>query len=60
MANKKDWIIQCDNCGKEYDIPQDIKGKLEDMEGIKQLVLDTFPICPYCNTQNSRIPKKIS
>jgi len=57
--NKNEWIIQCDNCGKEYDIPEKISTCLEDMEGTKQLVLETAPICPFCNTMNSRLAKHI-
>ncbi len=53
--NKKRWVIQCDNCGKEYDIPEKISTNIEDMEGTEQLVLETAPMCPYCNTLNSRL-----
>ena len=58
MVDTSNWIIKCDNCGKEYDIPKDISTSLEDMEGQEQLVLSTSPKCPYCNTQNSRLAVK--
>lgn len=55
MVDTSNWVIQCDNCGKEYDIPKDIPTKMEDMEGIEQLVLEASPNCPYCHTINSRL-----
>ncbi len=54
MENNK-WVIKCVSCGKEYDIPEDISTKMEDMEGQDQLVLDTSPQCPSCKTLNSRL-----
>lgn len=55
MVKKSIWIIRCDSCGKEYDIPQDISTKIEDMEGQEQMVLEVSPECPYCKTMNSRL-----
>lgn len=55
MVKKSNWIIKCDSCGKEYDIPKDISTRLEDMEGQDQMVLETSPECPNCKTLNSRL-----
>ena len=55
MHEKNKWIIKCDSCGKEYDIPSNISTKLEDMEGQDQMVLEVPPECPYCKTMNSRL-----
>jgi len=55
MHEKNKWIIKCDSCGKEYDIPSNISTKLEDMEGHNQMVLEVSPECPYCKTMNSRL-----
>lgn len=57
--NKNQWVIMCDNCQKEYDIPDEIPTTIEDMEGTEQLVLETAPICPYCKTLNSRLARHI-
>ena len=58
MFNKGEWVIKCDNCQKEYDIPKDAPSRLEEVYGEKRLVLDYRPECPYCNTLNSRIAIK--
>lgn len=58
MVNKGEWVIKCDNCQKEYDIPKDAPSRLEEVYGEKRLVLDYRPECPYCNTLNSRIAIK--
>ena len=55
MVEKSKWIIKCDSCGKEYDIPKDISTKIEDMEGQDQMILEASPECPYCKTINSRL-----
>ena len=55
MVNKTAWIIKCDNCQKEYDIPGNAPARLEEVYGEKRLVLEFRPECPYCNTYNSRI-----
>lgn len=55
MVEKNEWVIKCDSCGKEYEIPSDISTKIEDMEGQDQMVLESPPQCPYCNTLNSRL-----
>ena len=55
MVEKSKWIIKCDSCGNEYDIPQNIPTKIEDMEGKEQMVLENSPECPNCKTINSRL-----
>ena len=55
MVEKSKWIIKCDSCEKEYDVPKNISTRLEDMEGQDQMVLETSPQCPYCKTIQSRL-----
>ncbi len=55
MIYKDKWIIKCDNCQKEYNIPKDAPARLEEVYGEERLVLEFRPECPDCNTYNSRI-----
>ncbi|WP_414468291.1 hypothetical protein [Methanobacterium sp. ACI-7] len=55
MVEESYWVIKCDSCGKEYDIPSNISTKIEDLGGHDQMVLETSPECPHCKTMNSRL-----
>lgn len=50
MFNEGDWIIKCDNCQKEMVY---LKMYMENIGGYNELVLRTFPECPYCGAKNS-------
>ena len=58
MVIKNNWVIRCDNCGKEYEIQEDDNSRIEELGGEEKLILESNPQCPYCHTQNSRIATK--
>jgi Zn finger protein HypA/HybF involved in hydrogenase expression len=51
MFNENDWVIKCDNCQKEMVY---LKMYMETINGYNELILETFPICPHCGSQNSQ------
>ncbi|MGZ7070130.1 MAG: hypothetical protein ACXVH2_08905 [Methanobacterium sp.] len=59
MVSKNNWVVKCDNCGKEYDVQEEKSSRIEEVRGEEKLILDNNPQCPYCHTQNSRIATKV-
>ncbi|MGZ7067577.1 MAG: hypothetical protein ACXVHW_03725 [Methanobacterium sp.] len=59
MVNENNWVVKCDNCGKEYNVQEDKSSRIEELRGEEKLILDNNPQCPYCHTQNSRIATKV-
>lgn len=57
MANISDWIIKCENCGKDYDIPEEIPSNFDEINNREQLILKAPSKCPFCHTINSNIPR---
>lgn len=57
MANSNDWIIKCENCGKDHDIPEEIPLNFDEINNREQLILKASPKCPFCHTINSNIPR---
>ena len=53
MTDISDWIIKCENCGRDYDIPEKIPFGFEIVDNREQLVLKASPKCPFCHTINS-------
>ncbi|MGB9937800.1 MAG: hypothetical protein ACPK7O_08785 [Methanobacterium sp.] len=57
MANMNDWIIECKNCGRNYDIPESIPSNFDIVNNREQLILKASPKCPFCHSINSSIPR---
>lgn len=57
MVDMSDWSMQCENCGRYYDIHEDIPAKFDKIDGREQLVLKASPKCPFCHEINLSLPR---